>query len=70
MVTPSVNMAEDLQTEIDGRRPSTVSRAAYIREAILVRMLLEDLGEWDDFAERAPEEESFGAKSENAPADD
>ncbi|PSP80153.1 hypothetical protein BRC81_02890 [Halobacteriales archaeon QS_1_68_20] len=53
MANPSIPMPDEMQAEADDRRPSTKSRAAYVREAIRVRFLLEDSGEFDDLLEEA-----------------
>ena len=47
MVQPSISMPKEMQDEIDDRRHSTVYRNVYVQEAILVRFLLEDHGDWD-----------------------
>lgn len=48
MANPSINMPDGMKEEIDARRPSTVSRSAYVSEAISARFRLEDRGEWED----------------------
>ena len=47
MANPSISMPDEMEDEIDRRRPSTKSRAQWIREAIQARFDAEDQGEWE-----------------------
>lgn len=51
MANPSITIPDGMQAKIDGRRPSTTSRSAYIRQAVLVRFALEDAGEWEQMSD-------------------
>lgn len=42
MAQPSLSIPDAMLTEIDDRRHATTNRSQYIREAIAVRLLLED----------------------------
>lgn len=53
MAQPSLSMPDSMQTDIDDRRHSTTARSTYIREAIAVRFLLEDRGDFDTVLEDA-----------------
>lgn len=53
MAQPSINMEDNVEAEIDDRRHSTSSRSKWVSQAILVRFLLEDTGEWDELADES-----------------
>lgn len=46
MAQPSINISDELLSEVDDRRKSTTSRSQWIREAITGRIEAEDAGEW------------------------
>ena len=70
MVQPSISMPKEMQDEIDDRRHSTVFRNVYVQEAILVRFLLEDLGNWDEqFADARRKYSEFTGDSKKTPVD-
>jgi len=55
MTNPSISMPDDMEAEIDRRRPSTKSRAQWIREAIEARFEAEDEGRWSGPGSEDPE---------------
>lgn len=63
MRNTGITLPNDMVEEIDDRRHSTVSRAAWIRGAIKGRFRMEDAGDWFD------DLDDTGSESE-APADD
>lgn len=70
MANPSIPMPDKLQGVVDDRRHSTTSRAAYVREAIRVRLLLEDRGEFEELLTDAPEyDDSSGEETQTPTAD-
>ena len=46
-------MPDEMQAEVDRRRPSTQSRASYVREAIAARLVAEDDGSWEESLKQA-----------------
>lgn len=69
MANPSIPMSDEMQSDLDDRRHATTSRAAWIREAIRVRMLLEERDEFDSLLGEAPAFSDSDASGEQ-PADD
>ena len=63
MANPSINMPDEMQAEIDRRRPSTKSRAEYVREAIIARFEEEDSGTWSDVGEWEDDQEPVEDRS-------
>lgn len=55
MAQPSLSMPDAMKTDIDDRRHATTNRSKYVREAIVLRFLLEDgpAYDFDDFLEDA-----------------
>jgi len=53
-------MPDDMLDEIDDRRHSRIDRSEWVREAILVRLLLEDDGDWDAVLQDAKSQNSVG----------
>lgn len=53
MAIPSISMPDDVQSEVDDRRHSTKPRSEWVREAIVVRFLLEDSGDFDELLDEA-----------------
>ena len=51
MATPSLSISEDLLDEVDNR--CDLNRSRYVRDALSVRMMLEDEGEWYSTLARA-----------------
>lgn len=47
MPNPTIIMPDEMCDEIDRRRPSTVSRSEWIRDAIAARFDAEDADEWE-----------------------
>jgi metal-responsive CopG/Arc/MetJ family transcriptional regulator len=56
MSNPSVSMPDKLVDELDERRHANTSRSTVLSEAALVRLHLEDRGEWDSAIQEAEEE--------------
>lgn len=56
MSNPSVSMPDKLVEELDDRRHANTSRSTVLSEAALVRLYLEDRGEWKSAVEEAKEE--------------
>jgi metal-responsive CopG/Arc/MetJ family transcriptional regulator len=58
MARPSINMAESLREAFDERRHAAVSRSRWFREAALVRLVIEDMGDdrFEELLERAEAE--------------
>ena len=52
MANPSISLPDDMVREIDDRRHSTTYRSEWIREAVMARFLLEDVGKWEEVARR------------------
>jgi len=46
MENTSIELHDELVTEIDDLRHSTTSRSQWLRDAARVRLALEDAGEW------------------------
>lgn len=46
MENTSIELPDEMVTEIDDRRHSTISRSQWLRDAARVRLALEDAGEW------------------------
>lgn len=70
MAQPSINMPDGVEEEIDDRRHSATSRSKWVSQAILVRFLLEDAGEWDELSDEAKahfEQSSEDTVAEEAP---
>ena len=65
MATPSLSISEDLLGEVEER--CDLNRSRYIRDAIEVRMMLEDEGEWFNALSRvkAPQNGTSEAQAEN-----
>lgn len=64
MPSPSINMPPELQAEVDGRRPSVVSRSQYVREALAVRFILEDEGRWDALVDEVNADDPLASPQE------
>lgn len=70
MATPSISMPDEIVDAIDDRRHSRTSRSQYIREAIQVRWILEDAGEFESRLAEAHADDSSSGTNPEAPADD
>lgn len=68
MANPSIPMTDELQADVDDSRHATTSRSAWIREAIRVRMLLEERDEFEGLLADAPVYRNSDA-TEEQPAD-
>lgn len=52
MANPSISMPDALKSDIDDRRHASTSRSRYMTDAVRVRMLLEDRGEWESLLDQ------------------
>lgn len=58
MASPSISLPDDFLDEVDQRIPG-LNRSEYLREALLVRLYLEDADEWERFIDDAADEYDF-----------